>query len=52
MTPFGAPLLLAPNLSSANAQRFFDHFGSGDPVAVKSPVGSYNHYDGAQDWQM
>lgn len=41
-----------PNLSPANAQWFFDHFGSGDPVVVKNSIGSYTHNDGAQDWQM
>jgi len=41
-----------PNLSPANAQWFFDHFGSGDPVVVQNSVGIYNHNDGAQDWQM
>ena len=41
-----------PNLSPANAQWFFDNFGSGDPVVVKNSVGVYNENDGAQDWQM
>jgi lipoprotein-anchoring transpeptidase ErfK/SrfK len=41
-----------PNLSPVNAQWFFDHFGSGDPVVVKNSVGIYNHTDGAQDWQI
>ncbi|MBP3083776.1 L,D-transpeptidase [Mycolicibacterium fortuitum] len=41
-----------PNLSPANAQWFFDHFGSGDPVVVKNSVGLYNQPDGAQDWQI
>ncbi|MFV8164407.1 Ig-like domain-containing protein [Mycobacterium sp. 134] len=41
-----------PNLSPANAQWFFDHFGAGDPVVVKNSVGLYNQPDGAQDWQI
>ncbi|OLP00079.1 hypothetical protein BVU76_22670 [Mycolicibacterium porcinum] len=41
-----------PNLSPANAQWFFDHFGSGDPVVVKNSVGTYNQNDGANDWQI
>lgn len=41
-----------PNLSPANAQWFFDNFGSGDPVVVKNSVGIYNQNDGAQDWQI
>lgn len=41
-----------PNLSPANAQWFFDHFGSGDPVVVKNSVGIYNQNDGANDWQI
>ncbi|OFB35795.1 hypothetical protein BA059_27760 [Mycolicibacterium sp. (ex Dasyatis americana)] len=41
-----------PNLSPANAQWFFDHFGSGDPVVVKNSVGLYNQNDGANDWQI
>ncbi|KAA0102295.1 hypothetical protein CIW49_03000 [Mycolicibacterium sp. P1-18] len=40
------------NLSAANAQWFFDNFGSGDPVVVKNSVGLYSQNDGAQDWQM
>jgi lipoprotein-anchoring transpeptidase ErfK/SrfK len=40
------------NLSAANAQWFFDNFGSGDPVVVKNSVGLYKQNDGAQDWQM
>ncbi len=40
------------NLSPANAQWFFDNFGSGDPVVVKNSVGTYNQNDGAQDWQI
>ena len=41
-----------PNLSPANAQWFYDTFGSGDPVVVKNSVGVYNENDGAQDWQI
>ncbi len=41
-----------PNLSPANAQWFYDNFGSGDPVVVKNSVGIYNENDGAQDWQL
>ncbi len=41
-----------PNLSPANAQWFFDNFGSGDPVVVKNSVGTYDQNDGAQDWQI
>ncbi len=41
-----------PNLSPANAQWFYDNFGSGDPVVVKNSVGSYTQNDGAQDWQI
>lgn len=40
------------NLSPANAQWFFDNFGSGDAVVVKNSVGTYNQPDGASDWQM
>lgn len=40
------------NLSPANAQWFFDNFGSGDPVVVKNSVGIYDQPDGASDWQM
>lgn len=40
------------NLSPANAQWFFDNFGSGDPVVVKNSVGTYTQNDGAQDWQI
>jgi lipoprotein-anchoring transpeptidase ErfK/SrfK len=40
------------NLSPANAQWFYDNFGSGDPVVVKNSVGLYNKPDGASDWQM
>ncbi|BBY31507.1 L,D-transpeptidase [Mycolicibacterium sediminis] len=41
-----------PNLSPANAQWFYDNFGSGDPVVVKNSIGVYDENDGAQDWQM
>ena len=41
-----------PNLSPADAQWFYDNFGSGDPVVVKNSVGIYDENDGAQDWQM
>jgi lipoprotein-anchoring transpeptidase ErfK/SrfK len=40
------------NLSPANAQWFFDNFGSGDPVVIKNSVGTYNKPDGGSDWQM
>ena len=40
------------NLSPANAQWFFDNFGSGDPVVIKNSKGIYNQNDGAQDWQI
>lgn len=41
------------NLSAANAQWFFDNFGSGDPVVIKnSEGGMYTQPDGASDWQM
>jgi lipoprotein-anchoring transpeptidase ErfK/SrfK len=40
------------NLSPANAQWFYDNFGSGDPIVVKNSVGTYNQPDGASDWQM
>ncbi len=40
------------NLSPANAQWFFDNFGSGDPVVIKNSKGLYNQPDGASDWQM
>jgi len=41
------------NLSPANAQWFFDSFGSGDPVVIKNTNGGpYNQNDGAQDWQI
>ncbi len=40
------------NLSAANAQWFYDNFGSGDPVVIKGSTGSYTQPDGASDWQM
>ena len=40
------------NLSPANAQWFYDNFGSGDPIVIKNSVGTYNTNDGAQDWQI
>ncbi len=41
------------NLSPANAQWFYDNFGSGDPVVIKGTTGGwYNQPDGASDWQM
>lgn len=40
------------NLSPANAQWFYDNFGSGDAVVIKNSVGLYNAPDGASDWQM
>lgn len=40
------------NISPANAQWFYDNFGSGDPIIVKNSVGTYNQPDGAQDWQI
>jgi len=40
------------NLSPANAQWFYDNFGSGDPVVIKNSKGIYNKPDGASDWQM
>ncbi|WP_421842844.1 L,D-transpeptidase [Mycobacterium sp.] len=40
------------NLSPANAQWFYDNFGSGDPIVVKNSVGTYDNNDGAQDWQI
>jgi lipoprotein-anchoring transpeptidase ErfK/SrfK len=40
------------NLAPANAQWFYDNFGSGDPVVVKNSVGSYTQPDGASDWQI
>ncbi|WP_234709555.1 L,D-transpeptidase [Mycolicibacterium cosmeticum] len=41
-----------PNLSPADAQWFFDTFGSGDPVVVKNSIGIYDENDGAHDWQI
>jgi lipoprotein-anchoring transpeptidase ErfK/SrfK len=41
------------NLSPANAQWFYDNFGSGDPVVIKnSKAPFYTQPDGASDWQM
>lgn len=41
------------NLSPANAQWFYDNFGSGDPVVIKNTQGKlYDLPDGASDWQM
>jgi len=40
------------NLSPANAQWFYDNFGSGDPVVIKNSTGIYNKPDGASDWQI
>ena len=40
------------NLSPANAQWFYDNFGSGDAIVIKNSVGLYNQPDGASDWQM
>jgi lipoprotein-anchoring transpeptidase ErfK/SrfK len=40
------------NLSPANAQWFYDNFGSGDPVVITNSSGMYNAPDGASDWQM
>jgi len=40
------------NLSPANAQWFYDNFGSGDPIVIKNSVGTYSQNDGAQDWQI
>ncbi len=41
------------NLSPANAQWFYDNFGSGDPVVIKNTGGGwYNTPDGASDWQI
>lgn len=41
------------NLSPANAQLFFDNFGSGDAVVIKNTDGGlYTQPDGASDWQM
>jgi len=41
------------NLSPANAQWFYDNFGSGDAVVIKNTDGPmYTQPDGASDWQM
>ncbi len=41
------------NLSPADAQWFFDNFGSGDAVVIKNSTGGwYTQPDGASDWQM
>ncbi|MBB2988844.1 lipoprotein-anchoring transpeptidase ErfK/SrfK [Mycolicibacterium iranicum] len=41
------------NLSPANAQWFYDNFGSGDAVVIKNTDGGlYTQPDGASDWQM
>ena len=41
------------NLSAANAQWFYDNFGSGDAVVIKNTDGGvYDQPDGASDWQM
>lgn len=40
------------NLSPANAQWFYDNFGSGDAVVIKNSTGIYDKPDGASDWQM
>jgi lipoprotein-anchoring transpeptidase ErfK/SrfK len=40
------------NLSPANAQWFFDNFGSGDAVVIKNSTGMYDKPDGGSDWQM
>ena len=40
------------NLSAANAQWFYDNFGSGDPVVIKNSTGIYDKPDGASDWQI
>lgn len=40
------------NLSAANAQWFYDNFGSGDPIVIKNSTGLYDQNDGAQDWQL
>lgn len=40
------------NIGPANAQWFYDNFGSGDPIVVKNSVGIYKQNDGAQDWQI
>jgi lipoprotein-anchoring transpeptidase ErfK/SrfK len=40
------------NISPANAQWFYDNFGSGDAIVVKNSVGTYTKPDGANDWQI
>jgi lipoprotein-anchoring transpeptidase ErfK/SrfK len=40
------------NLSPANAQWFYDNFGSGDPIVIKNSKGTYSQLDGASDWQI
>ena len=41
------------NMSPANAQWFFDNFGSGDAIVIKNTSGGmYTQPDGASDWQM
>jgi lipoprotein-anchoring transpeptidase ErfK/SrfK len=41
------------NLSPANAQWFYNNFGSGDPLVVKKTAGGlYSQNDRAQDWQI
>ena len=40
------------NLSPANAQWFYDNFGSGDPVVIKNSGRHLQPADGAQDWQI
>lgn len=41
------------NLSPANAQWFFDNFGSGDAIVIKNTDGGwYDQPDGGSDWQM
>ncbi|UXA18314.1 L,D-transpeptidase [Mycobacterium sp. SMC-4] len=41
------------NLSPANAEWFYDTFGSGDPVVIKNTDGGwYTQQDGAHDWQL
>ncbi|MCH9735431.1 MAG: L,D-transpeptidase [Actinomycetia bacterium] len=41
------------NISPADAQWFFDNFGSGDAIVIKNTNGGwYTQPDGASDWQM
>ncbi len=41
------------NISPADAQWFFDNFGSGDAIVIKNTSGGwYTQPDGASDWQM